>query len=238
MSSGQINGLLFSDQYSQKDRLFILITSLTLSAWAVKLAEIIIAAAPVYHILFLVFSMVLIAAVMIHAIRTGRGKLGAAAVAVIICLVYTPNVFFHDGGIYGEAPIWFLFSVFYISTCLSGRTMIIYLAAELAEAFGCWYCSLRFPEMVIKESVFSAHTFSLIALILTGMTVSITVGYRNLLYRQEVRNSLSQKKEIEALNEAQNHFFSSMSHEIRTPINTIIALNEMILRENINDVRQ
>ncbi len=235
MSSGQINGLLFSDQYPQKDRLFILITSLTLFAWSVKLAEIIIAAAPVYHILFLVFSMVLIAAVMIHAIRTGRGKLGAAAVAVIICLVYTPNVFFHDGGIYGEAPIWFLFSVFYISTCLSGRTMIIYLAAELAEAFGCWYCSLRFPEMITQESVFSAHTFSLIALILTGMTVSITVGYRNLLYRLEVRKSLGQKKEIEALNEAQNHFFSSMSHEIRTPINTIIALNEMILRENIND---
>ncbi len=235
MSSLQIKGLLFSDRYPQKDRLFILITCLTLFAWAVKLAEIIIAKAPFYHILFLVFSMVLIAAVMIHAIRTGRGKLGASAVALIVCLVYTPNVFFHDGGIYGEAPIWFLFSVFFISTCLSGRTMIIYLAAELAEALGCWYCSLRFPEMVVKESVFSAHTFSLIALILTGMTVSITVGYRNLLYRQEVRRSIGQKKEIEALNEAQNHFFSSMSHEIRTPINTIIALNEMILRENISD---
>ncbi len=33
----------------------------------------------------------------------------------------------------------------------------------------------------------------------------------------------------------QNHFFSSMSHEIRTPINTIIGLNEMILREEISD---
>ena len=44
-----------------------------------------------------------------------------------------------------------------------------------------------------------------------------------------------QKKEISDLNNAQNRFFSSMSHEIRTPINTIIGLNEMILRERVSD---
>ncbi|WP_322200655.1 DegV family protein [Acutalibacter intestini] len=35
------------------------------------------------------------------------------------------------------------------------------------------------------------------------------------------------------MNRAENHFFSSMSHEIRTPINTIIGLNEIILRGDI-----
>ena len=44
-----------------------------------------------------------------------------------------------------------------------------------------------------------------------------------------------QQKEISDLNNAQNRFFSSMSHEIRTPINTIIGLNEMILREKVSD---
>ena len=44
-----------------------------------------------------------------------------------------------------------------------------------------------------------------------------------------------QKKEIDDLNHAQNSFFSNMSHEIRTPINTIIGLNEMILREKVSD---
>ena len=37
------------------------------------------------------------------------------------------------------------------------------------------------------------------------------------------------------LNKAQNSFFSNMSHEIRTPINTIIGLNEMILREDVSE---
>lgn len=47
--------------------------------------------------------------------------------------------------------------------------------------------------------------------------------------------SKGQKKEIEELNKAENHFFSSMSHEIRTPINTIIGLNEIILRGDISE---
>ena len=235
MSSVQMKGLLFSDEHSQQDRLFILITAMTLITWAVKLAEIIAASAPVHHILFLFFSMILIAGITVQAIRLGRGRPGAAAVAFLVCLVYTPNVFFHDGGICGEAPVWFLFSVFFIGTCLSGKMMVLYLMLELAEAVGCWYCSWRFPSLIIHDSELIVHIFSLIALILTGVTVSITIGYRNMLYRADVQRSIRQTKEIEALNEAQNHFFSSMSHEIRTPINTIIALNEMILRENIND---
>jgi signal transduction histidine kinase len=50
-----------------------------------------------------------------------------------------------------------------------------------------------------------------------------------------ILESNRQKEEIEKLNDAQNRFFSSMSHEIRTHINTIIGLNEMILRENVSD---
>ena len=44
-----------------------------------------------------------------------------------------------------------------------------------------------------------------------------------------------QKKQMAELMESQNRFFSSMSHEIRTPVNTIIGLNEMILRENVSE---
>ena len=37
----------------------------------------------------------------------------------------------------------------------------------------------------------------------------------------------------EELNRAQNRFFSSMSHEIRPPINSILGLNELILRQSV-----
>ena len=69
--------------------------------------------------------------------------------------------------------------------------------------------------------------------------VQIALGVALLYTRyksgRRILESEAQKKELEGLSQAQNTFFSSMSHEIRTPINTIIGLNEMILREEISD---
>lgn len=47
---------------------------------------------------------------------------------------------------------------------------------------------------------------------------------------------ISEKKKQQAITarEAQAKFLANMSHEIRTPINTIIGMNEMIIRENDN----
>lgn len=39
----------------------------------------------------------------------------------------------------------------------------------------------------------------------------------------------------EAANQAKSTFLANMSHEIRTPINAILGMNEMILRENVNE---
>ena len=52
---------------------------------------------------------------------------------------------------------------------------------------------------------------------------------------EQIVTAEEQKKEIEELSSAQSRFFSSMSHEIRTPINSIIGLDEMILRRNISE---
>lgn len=71
--------------------------------------------------------------------------------------------------------------------------------------------------------------------IVIWVIMSITIMYVKYRLYERIVESDKQKEEIEKLNAAQNRFFSSMSHEIRTPINTIIGLNEMILRENVSD---
>ncbi len=43
------------------------------------------------------------------------------------------------------------------------------------------------------------------------------------------------KKEAEEANEAKSDFFASMSHELRTPINTMIGMNEMIIRDTSSE---
>ena len=72
-------------------------------------------------------------------------------------------------------------------------------------------------------------------MIVAGFLTGVLLLFQNHLYEEEKKLTIEQKKEIEELNQAENHFFSSMSHEIRTPINTIIGLNEMILRGEISE---
>ncbi len=67
------------------------------------------------------------------------------------------------------------------------------------------------------------------------LAMGIIMLYTKYRLQREIVTANRQHQEIEMLNKAQNSFFSNMSHEIRTPINTIIGLNEMILREDVSE---
>ncbi len=93
-----------------------------------------------------------------------------------------------------------------------------------------YYITLAMEDSVKYGAVkyYSIYMIICVILIIIMMYVKYSTYDR-------ILESNRQKEEIEKLNAAQNRFFSSMSHEIRTPINTIIGLNEMILRENVSD---
>ncbi len=49
---------------------------------------------------------------------------------------------------------------------------------------------------------------------------------------EELRSADEEKRHAMELSDAKTKFLANMSHEIRTPINSILGMNEMILREN------
>ncbi len=51
----------------------------------------------------------------------------------------------------------------------------------------------------------------------------------------ELAEADREKRHVMELSDAKTRFLASMSHEIRTPINSILGMNEMILRENHDD---
>ena len=99
----------------------------------------------------------------------------------------------------------------------------------------CYGTAFYFPQLAASANRQSALFDSAFSMIMVGLLTSVLLMFLNRMYEEENALSRQQKKEIEELNRAENHFFSSMSHEIRTPINTIIGLNEILLREDISE---
>lgn len=96
------------------------------------------------------------------------------------------------------------------------------------------------PEAELK--VYIDALLLRIALISSGFVVlSILFGswmarrYHNVIDKQYEQIKAAHD-EADRANVAKSRFLANMSHEIRTPINTIMGMNEMILRENTKNV--
>ena len=158
-----------------------------------------------------------------------------ATATVLLLLMLFPMVFFTGGGIYGGVPEWFVLCFIYISITLEGRRKAVFFVLCTLETLTCYYIAYFYPDLVLQNTTAQAYFDSARSVIVAGFLTGVLLLFQNHLYEEEKKLTIQQKKEIEELNQAENHFFSSMSHEIRTPINTIIGLNEMILRGDISD---
>ncbi|MBO4310787.1 MAG: DegV family EDD domain-containing protein, partial [Lachnospiraceae bacterium] len=188
-----------------------------------------------YDKYLMILAMLVVLIVGMVSVKKEVIKFGSAVMCFLLGIVYFPITFIHGGGINGDAPLWFIYTILLISILLSGKTRIIFFSAEILIATACYYINIRHPEFVTEYDRVSGNIFSYVALIMISVAIVIMVSIEITLFEKEKKRTEEQKKEIEMLNASQNQFFSSMSHEIRTPINTIIGLNEMILRENISD---
>lgn len=181
-------------------------------------------------IAFVIFSGIAWLSIHYHKIHTG-----AVIIAAIIIYFLLPFNFVTAGGIYGGAPLWFLLGVVYVCLVVEGKMKYIFLMSGFVIFVACYYVAYCYPSLIYQHTLEMVYADSLMALIIVAALTCGMILFQNVIYRSENEIAQKQKKEIEELNRTQNRFFSSMSHEIRTPINTIIGLNEMILREDVSE---
>ncbi len=220
--------IIFDHRIGLRERMFRVVTAISM----VALAIILLMGRNWVNLLILVVSLACIAAVVRISIRKECINAGATVITVLLLLLF-PVSFFSAGGFYSGVPEWFVLCFIYIGITVEGRRKIVFFLLCMVETLLCYYMNFHFPEAATQNT--EAHYFfcSAVSVILVGVMTSVLLLFLNRLYERENEISRQQKKEIEELNKAENHFFSSMSHEIRTPINTIIGLNEIILRGDI-----
>ncbi|MCR5451543.1 MAG: DegV family EDD domain-containing protein [Lachnospiraceae bacterium] len=214
-----------------KNQLFRVITNVTLLTLALITFISILMRESMADIMTLACAFFVFLAISYFSIKKDKITFGANLIALIIIFVVLPMSFFTGGGVKGGTPIWFVFCFVYICLVVSGKTKVVMIAAATVVVVLSYALSYFVPELVTKHSEHITYFDSLASVLLVSITVSILVSFQAYLYGRQYEITKKQKKEIEELVQAQNHFFSSMSHEIRTPVNSIIGLDEMILRE-------
>ncbi len=120
-----------------------------------------------------------------------------------------------------------------------------------ALAYGNYILHIRVlgndKKSVISEETFNLikrpHFFELVAvrlILVTLLTVAAGIIVWRILdgtvIRRQYQLIQDARNEAENANMAKSRFLANMSHEIRTPINTILGMDEMIIREDAKNV--
>ena len=207
-------------------------TSVTLSAifiWDICIGE------AFSKLWFLGATLLLLLIIFYVSIKFDLIRIASIVASVLLICVVLPWEFFTSDGVFGCVPIWFTYAFLFIGLNVRGKVKLVLFPMLVASAIVCYVVSYYYPELLVVHDTKTGYLDSIASLISVGVLIYFSVKFLLELYIAEKNKAQEQSKEIDELNRAQNKFFSNMSHEIRTPINTIIGLNEMIMREDISE---
>ncbi len=218
-----------------QERIFVALTIVAQIAVSIVCLADIILGENIVEIAVLGATLVLSPIVSYISVRRHKTEIASLMISFNVVFIVLPAVFFFGGGLRGGAVIWFSFSYLYIGLLLSRawRAVMMVLITLLAAVE--YFISYYYPELIVDHGKEMFTLDSLVSVILVGLVIYVLVWFQNRLFIWENIRAKEEAEKVEELNLSQNRFFSNMSHEIRTPINTIIGLNEMILREDISD---
>jgi len=219
-----------------RERIFCKITSVGMGVAIVALLETLV----VSDSWLLLFAMTILLASVIASIyltvQLHKMDIGASILALVLAMIISPCIFFTNGGIEGGATVWFILNIVVTFLVFRGVRMYVFLVIDIVSEILWYVLGFYFPEMIIAlPTRREVYLDSLFAVIAVGIALALMLRFHIVSYAQQRETVEWQKAELEKNNEAQTHFFASMSHELRTPINTIIGLNEMLLRENTDE---
>ncbi|MCR4590483.1 MAG: DegV family EDD domain-containing protein [Lachnospiraceae bacterium] len=226
---------LFDSKTDIQERLFMLITFTAMSGMVASFFVSIFNGENMEGVLSMMVAFIFFCAVVYFGYKHNKLRLTSNIVAVMMVFFFFPVVFFTSGGVYGGTPIWFVFVMLYVGMILRGRWRVVMLLSQIVVTAVCYYLQYRYPELILSHTESEFYWDSFGSFVVCSLIMTLMTSVQVFMLRRETRIVKKQKEEIDDLNKAQNRFFSSMSHEIRTPINTIIGLNEMILREDVSD---
>ncbi len=168
--------------------------------------------------------------------KTKKMKLCSCVLLIGLNCVVLPFCYFTGGGARSGMPSWFVLGIFAVFLLIRGKMFVPMLVISVGSMIATYMVAYFHQELVIPlKSEWVVHDDIVFNILINSFVIGVVVRFQNKVYEAEQKKTEEQNQELERLSNIKNRFFANMSHEIRTPINTIIGLNEMILREDISD---
>ncbi|MCR5651233.1 MAG: DegV family EDD domain-containing protein [Lachnospiraceae bacterium] len=224
-------GRLSDFTLSYEERTFIMLALTGVTAMIIALIFDILGGESMVENVTIIISIILVPVIVTISVRTKKIWLGSILCVSALVFGIIPVTFFFGGGMNGGGVYWIIFAYMFIGMSLTGKlrvTMMVILTG--VGLFELW-ASFRHPEWIYRHTREMACVDSAVSIILVGICIYLMHTYQKWIFIEESNRAYAEAKRAEELNRSQNRFFSSMSHEIRTPINSILGLNELILRD-------
>ena len=216
---------------SYEERTLIMLAILGDAAMVIALVFNIINGESIVELLAIAFMIIAVPIVTALSVHYKKILLGSILQVCTLIFILLPLLFFFGGGPRGGGVFWIVFSYMFVGMSLSGRLRVAMMFCLTAISVGEYVSWFLHPEWVYYHDDRTMFYDSLVSVLLVGLCIYVMLMYLKTMFKAESAHALEEKERAEELNRSQNRFFSSMSHEIRTPINSIIGLNEIILRQ-------
>lgn len=225
---------LLNERVNFQDRLMRIALLMAFVVSIIGTGRVMLGAAPI--VLCALIPMCTVSFAAIH-IAEDRSKIKKACRLLVLTsnLILFPLIFIWSGGIESGTPVWFVLGLVYAFLLFDGKELIITLLISMVSFLITYYLTYRYPNIMPMPNRSYSVADSYITMIVVSCVVGLLMKIQVWTYNKEQKLAEKQKEEIELIAKSKDAFFANMSHEIRTPINTIIGLNEMILREDISD---
>lgn len=188
------------------------------------------------RVLYALLAMCAVSGLAIWIAVTRRNmKLASWLLIIGTNMILFPIVFILSGGTQSGTPVWFVLGLVYIFLLFEGRSFFLAFSLSVLSFLLTYLVSYYKPMFLPPSTRFYGFTDSFVTLLCVSCFIGLLLKSQAKTYERERQIAEQQKREVEQMARSKDTFFANMSHEIRTPINTIIGLNEMILRDDISD---
>ena len=216
---------------SLKERVFIVLTLTSTVICAIALLGDILYKDNIVEIIVLAITTIFAPVVTLIAVKTNTINFATRIISFSVIMVIIPVVFFFGGNTEGPVIPWMIFAYLYIGLVLSGGWRWAALILETLIIAGCFVYGYYHPELTRPSTGLISRLDVFLSVVEVGFICFVMTWFQSVLYTQENNMTKEESRKVEELSRSQNRFFSNMSHEIRTPINSILGLNEVILRD-------